>query len=44
MKNEVTPSRSILGRIFSELSRNIAALFVSSEMREYRRLKNFIGS
>lgn len=44
MKNQVNHKPTNLSRFFSELFRNFSALFVSSDKREFRRLKNFIAS
>lgn len=44
MKNQVYQKRSNFSRFMGELMRNFAALFESSDKKEFQRLKNFIAS
>lgn len=44
MKNRVYKKRSAVRRYVDELLKNFAALFESSDKKEFQRLKNFIAS
>lgn len=43
MKNQYT-KKSLFGQFFGHVMKNLAALFESSDKREFQRLKNFIAS
>lgn len=44
MKNHVRQKKSVLAEFFSYLAKNFTAFFVSSNKREFQRLKDFITS
>lgn len=44
MKNQVYTKKSFFAQFFGHLMKNVAALFESSDKREFQRLKNFIAS
>jgi hypothetical protein len=44
MKTEVYQKKTVLSLFFSNLSKNLVALFESGDKKEFQRLKDFISS